>query len=52
MTGSPSKKIVEDQGDRILMKMSELFQSMEMLGSRMDSGSATWDSSEKRVSKN
>ena len=32
VTESQSKKIPEDQGDRILMKMSELFQSMETLG--------------------
>ena len=37
VTESQSKKLAEDQGDRILMKMSELFRSMETLGSKMDS---------------
>ena len=37
MTESQRKKLAEDQGDRMLMKMSELFRSMETLGSKMDS---------------
>ena len=34
---SQSKKVAEDQGDGMLMKMSELFQSMETLGSKTGS---------------
>ena len=33
-------KIAKDQGGRIRTKMTELFQSMEMLGSKMDSRSS------------
>ena len=37
VTESQSKKIVDGQSDKILLQMAELFQSLEMLGSEMDS---------------
>ena len=41
MTGSQSEKIAEDQSNKILLKLTELFQSVEMLVSKMDSSVKT-----------
>ena len=41
MTESQSKKTAEDQSDKILLKMTELFKLVEMLGSKMDSSVKT-----------
>ena len=35
VTESQSKRIAEDQGDRILRKMTKLFQSMELIGTNV-----------------
>ena len=41
VTESQRKKIAEDQSDKILQKMAELFQSVEKIGSKMDSSVKT-----------
>ena len=41
VTESQRKKIAEDQSDKILQKMAELFQSVEKIGSKMDSSVIT-----------
>ena len=35
VTESQSKRIAEDQGDRMLRKMTKLFQSMDLIGTNV-----------------